>query len=142
MVVGLALGAWLAVEQFTRANAHLEDIGTIERMSSHVYAQRELGDSRAYEAALTDLLSSLERRDSQPGPISDEKVIATDVALTHTRLALLAEGRGDMIVARKHFDEAVAQCPSTFLKSCTVDGLRRVVLALDTRAPSASKERK
>jgi hypothetical protein len=138
LVLGLALGAWVAVDRVIHANAVLEDIGTIERMSSYVHAQRTLGDGAAYEAALNDLLSALKRRQSDPGPISDEKVLATDVALTHARLALLAEERGDMGNAKKHFDEAVGQCPSAFLKACTTDDLRRVVLEIDTQPSGAN----
>jgi hypothetical protein len=91
LLLGMAIGAWIAVERVTGANALLEDVGAIERMSSYVHAHRTLGDSRAYEAALNELLTALERQRSNPGPIMDEKMIGTDVTLTHTRLALLAE---------------------------------------------------
>jgi hypothetical protein len=132
LVLGMAVGAWIALDRTARGNALLEETGSIERMTSYVRAQRTLGDTGAYEAALNDLLLALERHRAKPGLILDESVIAADIALTHTRLALLAEGRGDTTVAEQHLDEALAKCPTKFLKSCSVDDLRRMVLEIDT----------
>jgi hypothetical protein len=142
LLVGVAIGAWVAVDRVTRANALLDDIAVMERMSFYVHAQRVAGDDRAYEAALKDLLSYLEDRRSKPALIADERVIATDVALTHTRLALLAERRGNTDDAEEYFAEALVQCPATFLKSCSVDDLRRMVLELDAKMADANAERK
>jgi hypothetical protein len=142
LLLGVAAGVWLAVERVGRANAIFEDIGSLERMSSYVLAQQALGDSAAYESALNEYLSTLERRRATKGVLSDEKILATDIALAHTRLALLAEKRGDVNASKIHFDQALAQCGTASLKNCSADGLRQVVVALDSRAAGGSARSK
>jgi hypothetical protein len=131
LLVGFAIGSWVAVDRIGRANAGIEEIGTIQRMSAYLYSQRMLGDPAAYEAALNDYVSSLERRRALKRPLSDERVLATDLVLAHTRLALLAEQRGDTATSKAQFERALSQCPVAFFKACSPDGLRQVVLRLD-----------
>jgi hypothetical protein len=87
-LVGIVAGVWLAVERVGRANAIFEDIGSRERMNSYVLAQRALGDSAAYESALNEYLSSLERRRSIAEADRGEMVSAEEV------LAKLARRHG------------------------------------------------
>ena len=134
LAVGLIVGAWFGGEAARRANAVVEDISAIDRMGSYVLSQRMLGNQATYEAALVDYLSWLERRYAEHRSSPEGRVIATDIALTHTRLALLAETRGDPARAARHYAEAMAQCPTAFMRNCSIDGLRAVLVARDGKS--------
>ena len=138
LILGAAIGIGLAEYVMKRANAPIEEIGAIHRMSAYVYSQRELGDPAAYEAALNDYLSALERRRISGTRLSDERVIATDIVLTHTRLALLFDKQGNIDASKRHLETALSACPSAYLKPCSADALREVVSRLD-RPPRSNE---
>ena len=131
LILGIALGSVVAVYVVNRANAPIEEMGAIHRMSAYLYSQRELGSPAAYEAALNDYLSALERRRASGTSFSDMRVISSDIVLAHARLALLFEKQGDMNASQRQMQTALSQCPAAYLKPCSADALREMVLRLD-----------
>ena len=140
--MGTALGAWGVVYTAGRANAVVADTGAIDRMTSHVEAQRMLGDQGSYETALREYLVWLDRRRATHGPLFDQSAILTDMVLTHGRLALLAEGRGEVAVADSHFASALAQCPGAFNRLCSRESLRSALERLDSLVRHGDAEKK
>jgi hypothetical protein len=131
LMLGVAIGAVVAVYIVERANAPIEEMGAIQRMSAYVSSQRELGSPASYEAALTDYLAALERRRAAGAAFSDARIIETDIVLAHARLAILFEKQGNIEASAKQMQAALSRCPTAYLKPCAADALREVVLRLD-----------
>jgi hypothetical protein len=110
-------------------------MGAVEWFNAHLFAERMMGDPVAYRKVLLEYLAALHaRREKGGGIVLNEHATAVDVVLTETRLGVLAESQGNSTEAGQYFEQAVADCPTTW--SCTAERLRELVQRLDRKVPA------
>jgi hypothetical protein len=109
-------------------------MSAVEWFNAHLFAERMMGDPVAYRNILSDYLTSLRARQGKGGVVLSEHATAVDVVLTETRLGVLAESQGNSTEAGQYFEQAVADCPTTW--SCTAERLRDLVQRLDRKVPA------
>jgi hypothetical protein len=109
----------------------------VEWFNAHLFAERMMGDPVAYRNILSDYLASLRARQGKGGVVLSEHAAAVDIALTETRLAVLAESQGNSAESGQYFAQAVADCPKAWNDGCTTERLRQIVQRLDRQLPAS-----
>jgi len=129
-----AVGGFYVGYLFTRSEAAMAEFAEVAYYGTYLETQRANGNDAGYEEALRGYLDILERRKGKPSVFSSaETVIASDAALTHVRLALLAERRSANAAARGHMAAAMALCPTMKWNTCSEEQLRSMVQYLDRK---------
>jgi hypothetical protein len=119
---------------FTRSEAAMAEFAEVAYYGTYLETQRTNGSDAGYEEALRGYLDILERRKLKPSVFSSaETVIAYDAALTHVRLARLAEIRGADLERKKHMAAALALCPARKWNTCSAEELISTVQYLDRK---------
>jgi tetratricopeptide (TPR) repeat protein len=120
--------------QIGEAKAFAHEMAEVSHYSEYLQAQRTKGSDVAYEDALKAYLTSLEMRSRSPSPMFQDKVYATDSALTYVRLSILASKRGAQEEASTYLKKAVDLCPRIGTHDCSAAALREMVIRLDKGA--------
>jgi hypothetical protein len=80
-------------------------------------------DKVGYETSLWRFLGLLEAQVIHPSAMLEDRVIATDIALTYARLADVASAQGLGDKSRYLLAEAEKQCPIMGLRECSQAGI-------------------
>ena len=135
--IGFAAGAYIFFfNPLSRSAFVLNYYSTIGQLDTYIYLQCQLGTASSCESALQHYIVKLEDVRTQDGARSPET--QSMVVFAKTRLALLAEQKGNSAEAEKLFGSAVADCPAAFRQPCSIEHLRKVVTATSNWAPAPS----
>lgn len=110
-----------------------EDVIVMSKQYQFIEIARAEGSDDLYKEALLgflDLLESLKSKRKR-SPLFTERVLATDIALTHARLAILSEDNGDINGKTNHLNLAESYCPETGIIDCTSEKIVEMVKQLD-----------
>ena len=114
-----ALLGFVAAWQLAQAKLAVYQTANVDHFSTYVVIQRFKGTQKSYEVALKDFLTSLDVQEKAgPGLISTQ-MLSVDRALTYSRLATLADARGDTESAAGYRAAAEALCPKLGWQTCS-----------------------
>lgn len=135
--IGFATSTYLLfINPLSRSAFALNYYSTLGKLDTYIYLQCQLGTSSSCESALQQYVAKLENVRTEDGACSPET--ATMVAYAKTRLALMAEQRGNSIEAQKLFAAAVVKCSVAFSRPCSIESLRQVVSATNYFVPAGA----
>ena len=133
--IGFAASTYLLfINPLNRSAFVLNYYSALGKLDTYIYLQCQLGTTSSCESALQQYVAKLENVRTEDGARSPET--ATMAAYAKTRLALMAEQRGDTIEAQKLFAVAVAECSVAFSRPCSIERLRQVVSATNYFVPA------
>jgi len=130
IIISLLLGAYFGYKT-SNEQAFAEDIIILAKQHQFIEIAKNNGTDEAYEESLLGYLNILDALEGKRSSLFSEDVHAIDYALTHTRLALLSEKRGDLKGKAQHLQSAESYCPKTVMTTCTGEVLTEIVIKLD-----------
>ena len=133
--IGFAAGAYIFFfNPLSRSAFVLKYYGTLGQLDTYLYLQCQLGTTSSCESALQQYIAKLEAVRTQDGARGQDT--QSMVVFAKTRLALIAEQKGNSAEAEKLFASAVADCPAAFRHPCSIERLRNVVAASENWVPA------
>jgi tetratricopeptide (TPR) repeat protein len=137
LAVGIGLGAaflWfdLQAEQVLKeGNAMMTQAAIISRYALFLDAQRAYASREDYREALKRYLAAVDEAAKQPSSFLDQKILASDKALTYERLARLERDAGNYKDAEDYMKSAVEACGNTAWKDCSPENISRISKKLE-----------
>ncbi|MBZ0105704.1 MAG: hypothetical protein K8H84_08745 [Sulfuricella denitrificans] len=130
LAVGLGAGFYFGTG-INQATAEAFDMAEFGYFAAHVDTQLSEGTDATREEAIHTFLALIEKRKTRPNELLNEKIIATDSALSYARLAAMAQKRGAIQEAQQHLKRAESFCPQIGWQDCSAEKITYMVQRLD-----------